>query len=273
MVGTSHIFLSDLELDHHRSLCHSAEKRAERLARLEVHRTVLDLYQHIVAKLSVKRHELVVCLVSPVRTVRSVYECSPHYNSVIWLQGVGKHVCSVRVGAAEVLRTGESLRIGFYEEASEIRDQTVNFFSLRSPPLLNRRIQRIRSRQTAKGGRRREVDRQVYSDSVWTHHVSNLSHSLEVVPAKHFRSGVNVVEHASIDTYGCIQPCIFLYQFNRNRFTPMPDGPSCITSFDGVVQVVPMVQDTSFEGRFLLDVKHAVCLTCTLQPLECVCAI
>ena len=85
-----------------------SEKRTERFARLEVDRTVLYLDDDVVSELSVKRSELVISLAGPVRTFRRIYEGSPHYDAVVWPEGVCKHVRTLRMSAAEVLRSGKS---------------------------------------------------------------------------------------------------------------------------------------------------------------------
>ena len=103
MVRESEVLLGYLELCHHLGVRHVSEKRAEWLAWLEIDRTVLDLYEHIVAELAVERSEFVICLACPVRTLRGVYECPPHHDAVERLECIGKHVCSVCMGAAEVL--------------------------------------------------------------------------------------------------------------------------------------------------------------------------
>ena len=58
VVRETEIFLGDLELCHELCLRHLSEQRAERLARLEVNRTVLDLDQHVVTEFSVQWLEL-----------------------------------------------------------------------------------------------------------------------------------------------------------------------------------------------------------------------
>ena len=100
------ILLGYLEFRHCDGLVHTAEERAERLAGLEVHRTVLDLDNDVVAELSVKVLELLHGLVGAVRTGGGVNERPPHYHSAVGAYGVGQHVGAVHVGAPEVLRTG-----------------------------------------------------------------------------------------------------------------------------------------------------------------------
>ena len=69
VIGESEVFLGDLELRHQLRLRHLAEERTEWLAWLEIHRTVLDLHQHIVAEFSIQRLELFGSLIGPVRAL------------------------------------------------------------------------------------------------------------------------------------------------------------------------------------------------------------
>ena len=143
MVRESEILLCDLELCHELGLRHEAEKRAERFAWLEVNRSVLDLYENVVAELSVKRLELLGCLVCSVGTLWRVYECTPHYDAVIWLESVCKHVCSVCVSPAEVLRTRKTFGISLYKETSEVRNERIDLSDLVGPPLAHFRYERV----------------------------------------------------------------------------------------------------------------------------------
>ena len=80
--------------------------------------------------------------------------------------------------------------------------------------------------------------------AVWTQDVCDCRGALKIVAAKHLRSGIDVIQHAAVDAYGCVQLGILCYQFYRNFFTPMPDRMSCISSFHCVVEIVPMVEYT-----------------------------
>ena len=123
MVRASHIFLGYLEFHHHCGFGHGTEKRAERFARLEIYRAVLDLYQHVVTEFSVKRNKFLISLIGPVRTVRSINECPPHHDSVIWGEDIRKHVGPVGMSTSVILRTRKALGVCLHQESSEIRYQ------------------------------------------------------------------------------------------------------------------------------------------------------
>src|SRR5258708_30934942 len=73
------VLLGDLKLEHQGGLWHRADHGMERLARLKVERTVLDLPRHVVAKQTLKRLELVVPLLYSLgRDPAAVGQTSPH---------------------------------------------------------------------------------------------------------------------------------------------------------------------------------------------------
>ena len=109
--------------------------------------------------------------------------------------------------------------------------------------------------------------------TIWTHDVCNLRNPLQVISAEGFRTGIHVVQHASVYTYGSVQTRILLDQSDRNGFSPVPYRPTRITSFHGVVQVVPMVQDSPVIRGLFTNVKHAGSLSRTLQTLKCILAV
>ena len=121
MVRMTEIFLSNLHFSHHCSVFQLSEERAERFARLEVDRSVLDLDDHIVIELSVERYEFKTCLHCPVRSLRIIYECTPHDDSAERLDSLGQHVRSVCMGTSVILWAGLTFRVCLYEEASEVR--------------------------------------------------------------------------------------------------------------------------------------------------------
>ena len=67
VVAVPQILLGNLHLGHHIGLFHLTEQRAERLTRLEINRTVLDLNYDVVAELAVQRLELLNGLLGAVR--------------------------------------------------------------------------------------------------------------------------------------------------------------------------------------------------------------
>ena len=141
------VLLGNLELRHSDGLFHTAEERAERLAALEIYRTVLDLDNDIVAELPVKMLELLHGLVRTVRAGGGVYESPPHNHSAVGTQRVGQHIGAVNVGAPEVLRTGLPLGRRLHQEASKVRYDGVNLVCLVLPPLGHCRIQGICGRE------------------------------------------------------------------------------------------------------------------------------
>ena len=111
---------------------------------LKVDGAVFYLDQHVVAKLSVEWFELIHRLFGPiVGNVVVVHKGTPHHDSAKRLQGIGQYIGSIGVRPVVVLRSGLSLRIGLYQESTEIRDDGIDLLNLLFPPFLNGRIQGV----------------------------------------------------------------------------------------------------------------------------------
>ena len=104
--------------------------------------------------------------------------------------------------------------------------------------------------------------------TIWTHDVSNLCDPLQIVSAEDFRTGVNVIQYASVNADRSVQARILFYQSDRHRLSPVPYRPARITSFHSVIQVVPMVEDSAVIRGLFTNVKHAGSLPRTLHTLK-----
>ena len=167
MIGVAQILLRDLQFRHHRRARHRAEERAERLARLEVERSVLHLHDHVVAEAAVERRELEIRALDAIGVhVFVVDERAPHDDAAVRRDGVGEHVGAVGVGPAVVLRPRLSLAVGLHEEAAEVGNERVDLGRLVAPPARDAGVERIGRRQPAQSSRRREVGREVDADAV-----------------------------------------------------------------------------------------------------------
>src|SRR5690554_975468 len=143
MVREAKVLLCNLQLGHHSCLLHGAKQRAEGLSRLEIYRPVLHLNDHILTELSLQWHKLIIGLFGTIFTAGIVDKCPPHHDAPMWLQSISQHIGTLGMATAVILRSGESLRIGFHQEPSEIGYQTVYLIHLGVPPLLYLRIKRI----------------------------------------------------------------------------------------------------------------------------------
>ena len=167
MVGVSQILLRNLHFNHCLSLLKMPEKRAERLARLKIDRTVLYLNQHIISKLAVERHKLFNRLFGAVGTFGVVHKGAPHNNSAKRLKRFGNHIGAVSVRAAVVLRSRLPFRVGFHQKTAKIGNQFVDFGHLRVPPRNHFIIKRVRCLKVGQMLWRRKVQRQIDLQSVW----------------------------------------------------------------------------------------------------------
>ena len=175
MRGEAEIFLRDLHFEHQRRFRHGAEQRMERLARLEVDRSVLHLQQHVVAKLPIERHELGVRLLRAViGLLVRVHERAPHHHATVRRQRIGQHVRAVRVGAAVVLRTRLPFRVRLDEEAAEVRNLAIDLIHLRAPPGLHAGVERICGLQSTDLDGRAEARGQKHAHAVGPQHVRRL---------------------------------------------------------------------------------------------------
>ena len=139
--GESQVFLGDLHFEHQRCFRHGAEQRMGRLARLKVDGAVLDLQQHVAAKLAVERRELLEGLLGPSSVLMiGIHEGPPHDDAAVRRKRVGKHVGAVGVRASVVLRARLAFGIRLDDEAAEIGNVSIDLVDLVAPPQAHRRI-------------------------------------------------------------------------------------------------------------------------------------
>ena len=102
---------------------------------LKIYGTVLNLYQDVVPECAVKRHKFIVSLFCPVHGhVVVINEGSPHHNTAVRGDGICKHVCTVGMRAAVILRSGLPLGVGLDKEPPEIGNERIYLGSLLLPP-------------------------------------------------------------------------------------------------------------------------------------------
>ena len=147
------ILLCCLKLYHLFCLIKCAEEWRERLAWLEIDRSILDLNDHIIVKLSIKRLELLICLLCAVRVVGCIDKRTPHDNASVRLKSARQHVGTFRVRTSIIVRARLSLAVGFHKETSEVRHERIDFVALILPPVLNSWVERISSIEKRRVGR------------------------------------------------------------------------------------------------------------------------
>ena len=143
------IFARDLRFERDPRMRHLPEQRMEGLARLEVDWAILDLKDDVIPKFAIEWPELVIGLHRPVLARVPIDERSPEDGAAVWSQRVGDDVGALGVSPAIVLRSGLAFRIGFDDEAAEIRNEAIDFVGLRLPPCLNCGIERVGCSQSA----------------------------------------------------------------------------------------------------------------------------
>ena len=143
MVGSTKILLCYLELHHHRCFLQGSEQRTVWFARLEVHRTVLNLDNDIIGKLAVKWHKLLICLIGTIATLGLIDKGAPHHNTMMRLEYASQHIGTISMCASEVLRTRLSFGVRLHEKSTEIWNQLVYLIHFILPPSDNIRIEWI----------------------------------------------------------------------------------------------------------------------------------
>ena len=121
MVLLPEIFLGYLKFGGQGSALQPSEYGAERLPRLEVNRSVLDLDHHVGKEFPVKGFEFLQGLHRAVSGGGGVDEGTPHDYPAFGGEDRGEHVRSVSMGPPEILRTGLTFAACLHEESSEIR--------------------------------------------------------------------------------------------------------------------------------------------------------
>src|SRR5574344_1152573 len=215
----SEIFLCNLQLSHQRGLLYPVEHRCVRFTGLEVERTVLCLQYHIITEQSVFGFKLCHSLFHPVFSLVfiAIHEATPHDNTSVWFDGIGKYVCPVGMLAVIVAWSGLTLRVSLHKEASEVGNNLINLLSLVLPPLCHLRIERVGGLQSSKSHRRCKIHRQIGLNAIGTKNVGNGFHLIYIYRGKHLWRGIHVVEHRTIDTYRGICPGIFRDMLPQRR--------------------------------------------------------
>ena len=244
-----------------------SEQRTVRLARLEVHGAVLDLDNHVVGKLSVERHELLVGLIGTVAALRIIHEGTPHHHAIVRLQHPSQHIGSVGMRASEVLRSRFSLRIGLYQEAAEVGNHPVDVVHLLFPPVHHVGIQRVGCGQSTQFDGRGEVDGEIHPDAVWAQLVGNAFRLLQTLVRECLRLRVHIVQHRTVDAYRGIGAGIHLHALGVGI---QEDTLTRKTTLAGAVGVVPVVQNAQVEERPFADVEPRGRLSRLLQSEQVV---
>ena len=269
MVGEAQVFLRNLELHHHLRVTEFSEQGTEGFARLEIHRSVLDLDDHVVGELPVQRKEFLHGLVGPVGARGAVDEGTPHDDAAVGLQRLRQHVRPVGVGAPVILRSGLAFGIGLYQETAEVRDGLVDFLVLVFPPFPHGGIQRVAAGESAQGDGAGPFDGQVGLDSVFAEDACDLRHAGDMLRIQDERIGIHIVEDGSVQAHGGTELSVAADALHRNlRGGPLPHGQARIAPLHGVVQVVPVVQDAEVVSGLFVDVQPGGRLPHRLHPLQ-----
>src|SRR5207245_5579388 len=150
----SGVLLRDLQLDDLARSRHCPEERRGGLAHLKINRTVFDLDDDSVFKLSVERTEVVVrgpgavgFWIAPIQ-VMVVNESAVEENSVMRTQSTSNDIGCVCGGAAILRWPGAAFGICFDDKAAEVRNALVNSVGGCFPPGGHIRIERIECLQS-----------------------------------------------------------------------------------------------------------------------------
>ena len=167
------VLLRHLQLDRQPGLRHRGDHRGDRLARLEVHRPVLDLQDDVVVEPAVQRREVVVrrprAVGGPVAPVLVVVvdERAPEHRAAERRQRPASRFAPSAWLRPYANGPGLPLGVRLHDEPAEVGDRRRR----RAPPRrahqsLHRRVERVGRRQAAEHDRRGEAHRQVHADAV-----------------------------------------------------------------------------------------------------------
>src|SRR5699024_2895751 len=102
---------------------------------LEIYGTIFHLDQYIIPKSPVKRLEFIIGLFCTIfGFLIAIYKGAPHHDTSIFRYRIGKHIGTICMRSAIVLWTRLAFGIGFYQKASKVRNETVDFIGLVFPP-------------------------------------------------------------------------------------------------------------------------------------------
>ena len=265
VIGRAQILLCDLELHHHRRVAQSREERAVRLPRLEIDRSVFNLNDDIVGKLTIERHKLIVRLIGAVGAFWVVDESPPHHDALVRFEHSRQHVGPVSMRASEVLRSRFALRISLDEESSEVGNQLIDIVHLVFPPSDDLGIERVGRFESSQPDGRSEIDRQVDPNAIGAEHVGNALRLHEMALRERLRFGIDIVEHRAVDTDRGIGPRI---HFHPLRVRIEEDASTGESPLDGAVGIVPMIEDAQCVGRLLGDIEVGTRCTRLLQAQQ-----
>ena len=241
---------------------------------MEVHGAVLDLDDDVVGEPAVQREEFLHGLVGPVRAGRAVDEGAPHHDAAVRSQRLGQHVGAVGVGASVVLRAGLAFGIGLDEEAAEIRDGGIDLGRLVLPPGADLRVERVAALQAAQGDGGVPLDGEVGADAVVAQDLGDLRHAGDVLLVKDEGVGIDVVEHGAVQAHRGAELAVLADARLRNfGGGPFPHRFPGIAALDGVVQVVPVVEQAQVVERGFLQVDAGPGLAKHFRALQGVNAV
>ena len=254
----SRIFLCDLNLQHLVGLPQAAEKRRNRLPDLEIHRAVLDLKDDIIMVIAVHRHKVVVSgscpvglSVSPV-LLAVIYKASPYNDAAVFLNDIGEHIGTVRLGPSVCEGTGTTLGIRLYKEASECGYLLKYLRHLSLPPCDDFFIKGICTVESSDLNGRCVVEAEEKLDPISRKNLSKLCNLIEESVGDKIGCRIlyiNVVDHHAVDADRCDQSCIIngtLVYHDIIIFEK--EGISRISSLDITGHIVPVVEHSQRIG-------------------------
>ncbi len=172
---------------------------------LKINGSVFHLDHHIFFKLTIERSELLRGFFETITIgVRAVHECSPYYQTPVWLKSLGQHIGAVSMGSAVFLRTGLTFGICLYQKATEVWNVSIYLIHFLSPPLNHLRVKRIGIPELTQYFRRCEIDGQENPDAIGPENVGNCFDLGKILRGQETSACIHVVQDNGIDTNGSI---------------------------------------------------------------------
>ena len=246
------VLLGDLQLQRQRRAGHRAEQLMERLAGLEIERTIFHLDHRAGVELAVQRFELVVRLADAIGAVVAVNEGPPHDDAAVRRQRGGQHVGAVGVGVPVVGRPRLAFGVGLDQEPAEVWNHRVDGVRQVDPPGLDRAVRGVGRGETADLLGRAELGRQVDGDAVRAEGGRQRGHLGQIGARQNLGVGVDVVEHDAVDADGRIGAGVIGVTFRERprQGAPLPERFAGVSALDAAVEVVPVIEDATLDlGR------------------------
>src|SRR5215470_619756 len=243
------VFLRNLQFDSFIRLSEPAEQRRDRLAHLEIDRSVLDLDDDVVPKFPIQRIEDVVSRLGAI-----VLEIAPIQMMVVNERTIEEHasvrfesqcdcICGVGRRPSITRRTEPPLRVRLHNKTAQVGDLLIDVLGFVLPPGCNPRIQRIERLQSTNTFRSAKLYRDRKPHAPGTKRIGDPGQLRNEVTGENARISIYVVDSTSVDSNRCEQPGILTRPRQIRAHTSVLEKNRCagISTLNRAIEIVPLV--------------------------------